>query len=114
MLKLTCQYTVCLGYWINFINEDHASSYLTGKKSFGFLPSLHYVGYFSLGIHGASDNSLKITVYLKINVNFSLYLFIISVYYMSHVLNYFLLKKSRFSEKIRHIYLILQLFCSCV
>lgn len=108
---MACQYTVCSGYWIRFINEDHASSYLTGKKSFGFLPSLHYVGYFGLGIHGEFDNSLKIMVYLKMNVNFSFYL-VISVYYVSNVLNYFLLKRSRFSEEIRHIYLIFQLFCS--
>lgn len=31
------QYTVCSGYGIKFINEDHASSYLTGKKVLGFF-----------------------------------------------------------------------------
>lgn len=69
------------------------------------------MGSFSLGIHGEFDNSLKIMVYLKINVNFSFYS-VISVRYISHVLDYFLLKTSRFSEKIHHIYLIFQLSCS--
>lgn len=37
ILKMAGQYTVCSGYGIKFINEDHASSYLTGKKVLGFF-----------------------------------------------------------------------------
>lgn len=77
---MACRYTELSGYRIKFINENHAFPSLTGQKRFGFLPSLHYVGYFSLGLCGEFDNSLKIMVYLKLMSTFhstQLYLFTI-------------------------------------